>query len=1035
MIQGENSSLNTNENSTDIQSTTSSKSDPSSSLNESLNILKNFNPKSLYIVNSYVDALDSYSTWRVAKILEINGEYAKLNFDGWSHKWDENIKLTGHKIAPFKKITPPYTGGNKGAIRDFDLEQSREVLVKTIEQMNSIANQGFMINDPNRITQFLRGELYILLDSILSISQPIKSSSDLKLVSDFIENFISVFVKYLEILPSTLRQFIDGKTLNQPLLHLVDETFAVASSIPEMFDSINKIFGGNQRVKLFQSNEFSLKPYTSPHAIRPREKFSASNYNLIVNSINYFASQGGFDKLISLLKWEAKITKHNQGKSDKGDKEVIYRFPLSHLKWILYIINPVTMYLSSSFKEKFAIDFKKAFFDRLEKLTNKDLKDSESTQVFGLIRDSLFIFEDFLGKEAYNLCEQAELECCLSLLKSPFLEKKIRALNEFKDFIDRADPSVDVKQLGEKRRFRYWNFEKLKQWICNKKVLEYLLGDQFHIETVKRSAGIMKFLANQNALTHEHLDLLWKSTFNAHEASIRAIYDVIIELSSEISVDNLDYLYSKIKEIPIENYDEPTINLIKEFTINAQNVVVASTPTSYFSKAIKKAPKYEFYGLKLLWDAIQDKSPLNNQFILTAFNAIATICKNTNFKSEREKYLSLCYDNVKKGTSVPQSLLLSLHILSSYQGSGLFSLGTSLDDIVAKYQKEYNLIESVVDDFEKYMKEFSIAFERLQSKNQLPENIGTHCFVGRYTHSQNIDQRLNFIENIALQPKKGDFTLDHMKKLWNVLVKRSITDVEKSAFLNWITKSKESNYGRGRTHIINDNLMKSFFQSVFCDKEQMDGFKNISYDVFRAFEKYFEVLNEKEDFIELGKNHNKVIKYESLIGHDVLWQMLLNCINEKVLKEVKNNLVNLHLKIASNNIEYRMSIWQNFISKVMDCLEIGQSTKNINIITNAISVLNLFVVNFDGRKYLQRDGPLSETLSFIVVDKKDEKSKKVIEVPINGTLFLLRKKIAEAFNLPLHDFDIYLHSNYKITPDIEEDFTVVALGKNLHLSP
>ena len=67
--------------------------------------------------------------------------------------------------------------------------------------------------------------------------------------------------------------------------------------------------------------------------------------------------------------------------------------------------------------------------------------------------------------------------------------------------------------------------------------MEFLLGDQFHVETVKRSAGIMKFLANQNALTYEHLDLLWKSTFNAHEASIRAIYDVIIELSAEISVE------------------------------------------------------------------------------------------------------------------------------------------------------------------------------------------------------------------------------------------------------------------------------------------------------------------------------------------------------------------------------------------------------------------------------------------------------------------------------------------------------------------
>ena len=81
--------------------------------------------------------------------------------------------------------------------------------------------------------------------------------------------------------------------------------------------------------------------------------------------------------------------------------------------------------------------------------------------------------------------------------------------------------------------------------------------------------------------------------------------------------------------------------------------------------------------MKLLWDAIQDKSPLNNQFILQAFNALATITKNQNFKSEREKYLNMCYDNLKKGVSVPQSLLLSLHIFSSYQGSGLFSLGSS----------------------------------------------------------------------------------------------------------------------------------------------------------------------------------------------------------------------------------------------------------------------------------------------------------------------------------------------------------------------
>lgn len=99
MIQGENNPSTTNDSSTDAQMITTSKSDQPNQFNETLNTLKNFNPRSLYTLNSYVDALDSYSTWRIGKILEINGEYAKLNFDGWSHKWDEvRIQSISSKI-------------------------------------------------------------------------------------------------------------------------------------------------------------------------------------------------------------------------------------------------------------------------------------------------------------------------------------------------------------------------------------------------------------------------------------------------------------------------------------------------------------------------------------------------------------------------------------------------------------------------------------------------------------------------------------------------------------------------------------------------------------------------------------------------------------------------------------------------------------------------------------------------------------------------------------------------------------------------
>jgi hypothetical protein len=91
MIQGEHNTINTSETSIETQTMTSTKSDQSNSLSDSANALKNLNFRTLYVLNSYVDALDSYSTWRIGKILELNGDYAKLNFDGWSHKWDEVI--------------------------------------------------------------------------------------------------------------------------------------------------------------------------------------------------------------------------------------------------------------------------------------------------------------------------------------------------------------------------------------------------------------------------------------------------------------------------------------------------------------------------------------------------------------------------------------------------------------------------------------------------------------------------------------------------------------------------------------------------------------------------------------------------------------------------------------------------------------------------------------------------------------------------------------------------------------------------------
>jgi hypothetical protein len=148
----------------------------------------------------------------------------------------------------------------------------------------------------------------------------------------------------------------------------------------------------------------------------------------------------------------------------------------------------------------------------------------------------------------------------------------------------------------------------------------------------------------------------------------------------------------------------------------------------------------------------------------------------------------------------------------------------------------------------------------------------------------------------------------------------------------------------------------------------MDDFKTLNSDVFRCFDKYFEIINEREGNLEIAKNYNKIIRYDKLFGMDVIWEILFNCQNEKVIKEVKTLLVLTHLKINSTSLEDRLPIWQSLVDKVMKFLQAGQG--NTTIITNFVSLLNQFIVSFDGIRYLGKEGPSTEMLEFIVVEKR-----------------------------------------------------------------
>lgn len=69
--------------------------------------------------------------------------------------------------------------------------------------------------------------------------------------------------------------------------------------------------------------------------------------------------------------------------------------------------------------------------------------------------------------------------------------------------------------------------EIMRNWILSQRVLDIVLGENTHLEIVKRSSCILKFLAKQNSLPPDSIDLIWKCQLGKHEEMVRVVYGTI----------------------------------------------------------------------------------------------------------------------------------------------------------------------------------------------------------------------------------------------------------------------------------------------------------------------------------------------------------------------------------------------------------------------------------------------------------------------------------------------------------------------------
>jgi hypothetical protein len=114
-----------------------------------------------------------------------------------------------------------------------------------------------------------------------------------------------------------------------------------------------------------------------------------------------------------------------------------------------------------------------------------------------------------------------ELDLALKQIKCKYMERRIKGLNEIKDFIKKTSGHYRSHQGRVIVTTKWLNQDHLVRWILDQNLVKILIIDYSHVEVIKRCSDILKFLAKRNSLYDEHIDLILLSIAGKHDSIVR----------------------------------------------------------------------------------------------------------------------------------------------------------------------------------------------------------------------------------------------------------------------------------------------------------------------------------------------------------------------------------------------------------------------------------------------------------------------------------------------------------------------------------
>lgn len=198
--------------------------------------------------------------------------------------------ISSSRIASFRKFSRLYSGQKKYAIREW--EYSQEEIDRVSATLNSLLQSGLSLGDAFETTQFLRGELFTLVDCLLCYNYKTKTEqlSAISLFGNVVQYVVAWLRKHRDLFPL----YYDGLANNE--LFLTDDNVALAMAWPELLLTFERLLGFDSRTDKLKTLNAVPKDYKPTNFVN-KGNLSSS----IIYMVDLFIGFGGPDVCLEIL--------------------------------------------------------------------------------------------------------------------------------------------------------------------------------------------------------------------------------------------------------------------------------------------------------------------------------------------------------------------------------------------------------------------------------------------------------------------------------------------------------------------------------------------------------------------------------------------------------------------------------------------------------------------------------------------------------------------------------------------------------------